>query len=56
MIHSIENDYLKISVDDHVLSSAVSMTRYINREVLWQADPASGIATHRSFPKCGTFL
>ena len=40
MIHSIENDYLKISVDDHGAELCSIYDKIHNREVLWQADPA----------------
>ena len=40
MIHSIENDYLKISVDDHGAELCSIYDKIHDREVLWQADPA----------------
>lgn len=40
MIHSIENDYLKISVDDHGAELCSIYDKIHNREVLWQADLA----------------
>lgn len=40
MIHTIENDYLKVSVDDHGAELCSIFDKVHNREVIWQADPA----------------
>ena len=40
MIHTIENDYLKVSVDDHGAELCSIFDKLHNREVIWQADPA----------------
>ena len=40
MIHTIENDYLKVSVNDHGAELYSIFDRIHNREVIWQADPA----------------
>ena len=49
MIHTIENDYLRVSVDDHGAELCSIFDKVRNREVIWQADPATGNATHRFF-------
>ena len=45
MIHTIENDYLRVSVDDHGAELCSIFDKVHNREVIWQADPATGNAT-----------
>ena len=40
MIHTIENDYLKVSVNDHGAELYSIFDKIHNREVIWQADPA----------------
>ena len=40
MIHTIENDYLRVSVDDHGAELCSIFDKVHNREVIWQADPA----------------
>ena len=40
MLHTIENDYLKVSVDDHGAELCSIFDKIHNREVIWQADPA----------------
>ena len=40
MIHTIENDYLKVSVNDHCAELYSIFDKIHNREVIWQADPA----------------
>ena len=40
MLHTIENDYLKVSVDDHGAELCSIFDKVHNREVIWQADPA----------------
>ena len=40
MLHTIENDYLKVSVDDHGAELYSIFDKVHNREVIWQADPA----------------
>ena len=40
MIHTIENDYLRVSVDDHGAELCSIFDKIHNREVIWQADPA----------------
>lgn len=40
MIHTIENEHLRISVDDHGAELCSIFDKIHNREVLWQADPA----------------
>ena len=42
MIHTIENDYLRVSVDDHGAELCSIFDKVHNREVIWQADPATG--------------
>ena len=39
MIHSIENDYLKVSVNDHGAELCSIFDKKNNREIIWQADP-----------------
>ena len=39
MLHTIENDYLKVSVDDHGAELCSIFDKIHNREVIWQADP-----------------
>ena len=45
MIHTIENDYLRVSVDDHGAELCSIFDKVHNREVIWQADPAYWNAT-----------
>ena len=40
MLHTIENDYLRVSVDDHGAELCSIFDKVHNREVIWQADPA----------------
>ncbi len=40
MLHTIENDYLKVSVDDHGAELCSIFDKVHNREIIWQADPA----------------
>ena len=40
MIHTIENNYLRVSVDDHGAELCSIFDKVHNREVIWQADPA----------------
>lgn len=40
MIHSIENEHLRISVNDHGGELCSIYDKEKNREILWQADPA----------------
>ena len=40
MLHTIENDYLRVSVDDHGAELCSIFDKIHNREVIWQADPA----------------
>ena len=40
MIHTIENDYLRVSVADHGAELCSIFDKVHNREVIWQADPA----------------
>lgn len=40
MIHTIENDFLRICVNDHGAELCSIFDKEKNREVLWQADPA----------------
>ena len=37
MIHTIENDYLRVSVDDHGAELCSIFDKVHNREVIWQA-------------------
>ena len=40
MLHTIENDYLRVSVDDNGAELCSIFDKVHNREVIWKADPA----------------
>ena len=40
MTHTIENEFLQVSVNDHGAELCSIFDKEKNREVIWQADPA----------------
>ena len=49
MIHTIENDYLRVSVDDHGAELCSIFDKIHNREVIWRQILLTGNAMHRFF-------